>query len=139
VQVSRDTHLRAAGPTYRVLPITRMPRGIRALANEFPEYEIRAYLQKCNGWTAHMLDPINWTAYRAAISALTDQVHWLPVAFGNTETALRLTPAGNVFNSKQYVTCTSATLEQIGVTNSSISLRNTSNTYPLQPTFDTPR
>jgi hypothetical protein len=41
-----------------------------------------------NAWTAHILDSINWTAYRAAISALTDQVRtfviklnhdWLPV------------------------------------------------------------
>jgi hypothetical protein len=59
-----------------------------ALTNEFPEYGIRAYLQQRNGWTAHILDSINWTAYRAAISALTDQVRtfviklshdWLPV------------------------------------------------------------
>jgi hypothetical protein len=54
----------------------------------FPEYELRAYLQQRNGWTAHILDSINWTAYRAAISAITNQVRtfviefshdWLPV------------------------------------------------------------
>jgi hypothetical protein len=57
------------------------------------------------------------------------------LALGNAETALRLSPARNAFNSKQYVGCTSATLEQIGVTNSSISLRNTSKTHPLQLTL----
>jgi hypothetical protein len=61
----------------------------RTPTNEFPEYKIRAYLQQRNGWTAHTLYSINWTAYRAAISALTDQVRtivikvshdWLPVS-----------------------------------------------------------
>jgi hypothetical protein len=42
----------------------------RTLTNEFPEYEIGSYLQQRNGWTAHILDSINWTAYREAISAL---------------------------------------------------------------------
>jgi hypothetical protein len=60
----------------------------RTLRNEFPEYEIRAYLQQRNGWTAHILVSINWTAYRAANSAITNQVRtfviefnhdWLPV------------------------------------------------------------
>jgi hypothetical protein len=60
----------------------------RTLTNEFPEYEIEAYLQQRNGWNAHTLDSINWTAYQAAISALTTQVRtfvvklshdWLPV------------------------------------------------------------
>ena len=46
----------------------------RTLTNEFPEYEIRAYLQQRNGWNAHTLASINWTAYQAAISALTSQV-----------------------------------------------------------------
>jgi hypothetical protein len=36
----------------------------RALRHEFPEYEIIAYVQQHNGWTAHILDSINWTAYR---------------------------------------------------------------------------
>jgi hypothetical protein len=31
----------------------------RTLTNEFPEYEIRAYLQQRNGWTAHIFDSIN--------------------------------------------------------------------------------
>jgi hypothetical protein len=60
----------------------------RTLRNEFTEYEIRSYLQQRNGWTAHILDSINWTVYRAAISAITNQVRifaikfshdWLPV------------------------------------------------------------
>jgi hypothetical protein len=46
----------------------------RTLGNEFSEYKIRANLQQRNGWTAHILDSINWTAYRAAISAITNQV-----------------------------------------------------------------
>jgi hypothetical protein len=60
----------------------------RTFTNEFPEYEIRAYLQQGNGWNALTLDSINWTAYQAAISAFTTQVRtfviklshdWLPV------------------------------------------------------------
>jgi hypothetical protein len=46
----------------------------RTLANEFPEYEMRAYLQQRQGWNAHTLDSINWTAYQAAISTLTQLV-----------------------------------------------------------------
>jgi Holliday junction resolvase RusA-like endonuclease len=109
-----------SGSTYRVLPITACRVYLRdgtghitsyekhTLANEFPEYEIRAYLQQRNGWTAHTLDSINWTAYRAAISALTDQVRTFDIitgyqlAFGNADTALRLPPARNAFNPKQY-------------------------------------
>jgi hypothetical protein len=40
--------------------------------NEFPEYEIRAYLQQRNYWAYHIFDSINCTTYLAAISALTD-------------------------------------------------------------------
>jgi hypothetical protein len=58
------------------------------------------------------------------------------LAFGNTDAALRLIPARNGFNSRPYLTCTSATLGQVGVTNSSLSLRSTSKTHPLQPTFE---
>jgi hypothetical protein len=46
----------------------------RKLTNEYPEYEIRAYLLQRNDWTAQIFDSINLTAYRAAISALTDQL-----------------------------------------------------------------
>jgi hypothetical protein len=88
----------------------------RTLTNKFPEYEIRAYLQQRNGWTTHTLDPINWTAYQAAISGLTDQVGTVVMlsnsvvtgyllAFGNTDTALQMPPARNAFNSKQYAIC----------------------------------
>jgi hypothetical protein len=88
--------------------------GSFALTNEFLEYEIRAYLQQCN----------YWTAYRAVISALTDNVrtfviklshNWLPVAFGNADAALRLIPALSAFNPKPYLTCTSATLGHLEV------------------------
>jgi hypothetical protein len=49
--------------------------------------EFRACIQKRNNWTSHIYDAIHWTAYRAAISALTDNVrtfviklsHKLPV------------------------------------------------------------
>jgi hypothetical protein len=120
----------------------------RTLKNEFPEYEIRAYLQQRNGWNAHTLDSIKWTAYQAAISALTN-IRSAPLssnsamtgyrlAFGNTDTAPRMPPARNASNPKQYAICTSVTLEQIGETNSSLSSRNTSKTRPLQLTFDAP-
>jgi hypothetical protein len=59
------------------------------------------------------------------------------LAFGNADAALRLIPARSAFK-KAYLICTCATLEQIGVTNSSISLRDTSKTHPLQPAFDAP-
>jgi hypothetical protein len=124
----------------------------RTLKNEFPEfpeYETRASLQQRNGWNAHTLDSINWTAYQAAISALTNQVPTPPLssnsamtgyllAFGNTNTAPRMPPARNASNPKQYAGCASVTLEQIGETNSSLSSRNTSKTRSLQLTFDAP-
>jgi hypothetical protein len=55
----------------------------RTLTNRFPEYKMRAYIEQ-----RKIFDSINWTAYRGAISALTDQVrtfvskpshNWLPV------------------------------------------------------------
>jgi cytidylate kinase len=57
------------------------------LTNEFPEYASREYLQQRNNWTDHIVDSIDWTAYRAVISAVTDNVrtfvikishNWLP-------------------------------------------------------------
>jgi hypothetical protein len=91
----------------------------RTLTNEFPEYKIRAYLQQRNGWTAHTLDSVNWNAYQAALSALTDQVRTFVIKLSHDCLPADCHLPGNAFNSKQYAICTSATLEQIGVTNSS--------------------
>jgi hypothetical protein len=55
----------------------------RTLRNEFSEYELRAYLQQRNGWTAHILDSINWNAYRTAISAITNQVRTFVIKFSH--------------------------------------------------------
>lgn len=47
-----------------------MPQGLnlashekRTLRNEFPEYELRAYVQQRNDWTAHVFASISWSAY----------------------------------------------------------------------------
>jgi hypothetical protein len=84
----KSTHYPHAAPTCVMALDTSQAAKRRTLRNEFSEYEIRAYLQQRNGWTAHILDSINWIAYRAAISAITNQVRtfvikfshdWLPV------------------------------------------------------------
>jgi hypothetical protein len=68
-------------PTFRVYlrdgtsRITSRER--RTLTVEFPENEIRVYLQQRNHWADHIFDFINSTAYRAAISALTENVRTL--------------------------------------------------------------
>jgi hypothetical protein len=60
----------------------------RALTNELPEYDIQAYFQKRNNWTAHIYDCMSWDAYRLLFSILTDNAKtfviklshdWLPV------------------------------------------------------------
>jgi hypothetical protein len=70
------------------LRLSKHSREKSTLTTEFPEYEIRAYIQQHNNWTDHIFDSRKWTVYRAAISALTDNIrafviklghNWLPV------------------------------------------------------------
>jgi hypothetical protein len=46
----------------------------RTLTNEFHEYKLRAYTQQRNNWTDQISDSSSWTAYRSAISLLTDYI-----------------------------------------------------------------
>jgi hypothetical protein len=114
----------------------------RKLTNKFPEHELRASTQKRNNWTDHIYDSISWTAYLLANSTLTDNVRTFVIklshagyqsTFGNADSVLRLVSASSAFNPRPYLTCTCATLGQLCVTNSSLSLRSTSKTHPLQP------
>jgi hypothetical protein len=61
---------------------------IRTLRTEFPEYELRAYLQKRNDWSDDVYDSISWRAYGSASAGLTDSLlifvvklsnGWLPI------------------------------------------------------------
>jgi hypothetical protein len=72
INLSRSTHYPHAASTYVMTQGTSQATKNARSRIEFPKYEIRAYLQQRNGWTTHTLDPINWTAYQAAISGLTD-------------------------------------------------------------------
>jgi hypothetical protein len=46
----------------------------RTLTHDFPVFELRAYIQQCINWTDHIFDALSCTAYRSAISILTDNV-----------------------------------------------------------------
>jgi hypothetical protein len=102
----------------------RYKPGKSTLTNEFPEYEIRVYIQQRNNWSDHIFDSINRTAYRAAISALTDNIRtctiklshkWLPVGF--RERRCGAATARKAFNLRLFLTCTFAIIGQLGVTN----------------------
>jgi hypothetical protein len=111
-------------------------KNARTLPNEFPGYEIRSYLQQRNYCTNHCTSLIPSTGLPIELQFLHSLMMSAPLlsnsaitsyqlAFG-TPMRLRLIP---------YLICTSATLGQIGVTNSSLA---TSKTHPLQPPFDAP-
>jgi hypothetical protein len=115
--------------------------------NEFPEYEIRVYIQQRYNCIDHIFDSINWTAYRAANSAFTDNVRTfvIKISHNYSPVGVRERRCGAATDTypiciqpRPYLTytSTSSTLGQIGVTNSSLSLQSTSKTHPLQPTFD---
>jgi hypothetical protein len=69
-----STRYPPAAPIFGMAQGTSQAGGKAQLTNEFPEFESRAYIQKRNNWTDQIFDSINWTAYRAALSALTDNV-----------------------------------------------------------------
>jgi hypothetical protein len=148
--------LRAAGQPTEVYPLPACSAYLRdgmghitscekrTLRNEFSEYEIRAYLQQRNGWTAHILDSINWTAYRAATSAITNQVRisvikfshdWLPVCARDCRNGAATDTCPQCIQletTRHLYLCHSRTLWRDQF------IRNTSKTQLPQPTFDAP-
>jgi hypothetical protein len=59
-------------------------REIRTLRTELPEYELRAYLEKCNERSDDVYDSISWRAYGLASAGLTDSLRTFMVKLSHS-------------------------------------------------------